>query len=155
VLRSALVLGCLLALVDGLSGHTIRGVPVAASVFLTAVHEAAMVAWVGGLAALLAVIGAAEDRSSLVARFGRVAALAIAVLVVSGATLALVHLRAPADLLLTSYGLVLAIKLVAVALALWFAWSGLRTLRSGRPELLAMGGVLALAALVASLPPPR
>jgi copper transport protein len=152
---SVLVLGTLLAGVDGLSGHTIRGLPLALSVLLTAVHVASMVAWVGGFIALLAVIGAEPDRAALVKRFGRVAAASVAVLVVSGGLLALAHLTAPADLLSTSYGLTLAIKLVAVGAALWLAWTGLRALRSGRPELLTLAGVLALAALLASLPPPR
>jgi len=77
------------------------------------------------------------------------------VLILSGGLLALAHLGVPADLMLTSYGLTLSIKLVAVAVALWLAWTGLRRLRSGRPELLALAGVLALAAVLASLPPPR
>jgi len=152
---SVLVVGGLLAVADGFSGHTIRGLPVAASDLLTAVHEAATVVWVGGFAALLAVIGSPADRPALIGRFGRLAAASVAVLILSGGVLALVHLRAPADLLLNAYGLTLAIKLVAVAVALWFAWTALRSLRPARPELLALIGVLALAALLASLPPPR
>ena len=80
-----------------------------------------MVIWVGGFAALLAVIGSARDRRALVVRFGRVAAASVAVLILSGGVLALVHLRTPADLLLSSYGVVLAVKLVAVVVALWLA----------------------------------
>ncbi|MDQ6918269.1 MAG: copper resistance protein CopC/CopD [Candidatus Dormibacteraeota bacterium] len=152
---SVVVVGALLALVDGLAGHTVAGLPVAAGVLLTAVHVAAMVVWVGGLAALLAVIGEAPDRQGLVVRFGRAAATCVAVLILGGGLLALAHLRSPADLMLSSYGLVLSFKLVAVAAAFWLAWRGLRRLRSGRPELLALGGVVALAALLASLPPPR
>jgi copper transport protein len=152
---SVLVLGALLAGVDGFSGHTIRGLPLAVSVLLTAIHEASMVVWVGGFAALLAVIGTGSDRRALVQRFGRFAAAAVAVLILSGGALALLHLKAPADLLFSAYGLTLTIKLLVVALALWLAWTGLRALRFGRPELLSLAGVLALAALLASLPPPR
>jgi copper transport protein len=154
-LSSVLVLGALLAGVDGLSGHTIRGVPAVASVVLTAVHVGSMVVWVGGVLALVAVLGSAPDRAALVARFGRLAAIAVGLLVLSGALLALVHLRAPADLLFSAYGLTLTVKAAAVAVALGLAWTGLRALRSGRPELLTLAGVLALAALLASLPPPR
>jgi copper transport protein len=150
-----LVLGALLACVDGLSGHTIRGLPIAAGAVLTAIHEASMVVWVGGLVALLAVIGGAPDRRALVRRFGRVAAVSVGLLIASGGVLALVHLRDPADLLFSAYGLTLALKTLAVAVALGLAWRGLRAYRSGRPELLALAGVLALAALLASLPPPR
>jgi copper transport protein len=154
-ISSVLVLGVLLAGVDGLSGHTIRGLPLAASASLTAVHEASMVVWVGGFIGLLAVIGTTPDKRSLAGRFGRVAAVSVVVLILSGGLLALAHLAAPADLMLTSYGLTLSIKLVAVGAALGLAWTGLRRLRSGRPELLALAGVLALAAVLASLPPPR
>ena len=152
---SVLVIGALLAGVDGLSGHTIRGLPTAAGALLTAVHEASMVVWVGGFIGLLAVIGATPDKRALAGRFGRLAAASVVVLILSGGLLALAHLGAPADLMLTSYGLVLSTKLVAVAAALWLAWTGLRRLRSGSPELLALAGVLALAAVLASLPPAR
>jgi len=152
---SVLVVGALLAGVDGLSGHTIRGLPPAAGVALTAVHDGAMVVWVGGFAALLAAVGAAPDRRALVSRFGRLAAASVAVLIVSGGLLALAHLRAPADLLLSAYGLTLAAKVVAVAVALWLAWAALRSFRPARQELLTLVAVLALAALLASLPPPR
>ena len=154
-ISAVLVLGALLAGVDGLTGHSIRGLPLAAGALLTAVHEASMVVWVGGLVALLAVIGGAPDRRALVERFGRLAAVSVGLLVVSGGVLALVHLRSPADLVFSAYGLTLAIKSLAVAVALGLAWTGLRALRSGRPELLTLAGVLALAALLASLPPPR
>jgi copper transport protein len=152
---SVLVLGVLLAAVDGLSGHTIRGLPAAAGVVLTAVHEGSMVVWVGGFAALLAVVGAAPDRRALVKRFGRLAAVSVGALILSGGLLALAHLKAPADLALSAYGLTLAIKVLAVGVALGLAWATLRSRRPGRPELLALIGVLALAALLASLPPPR
>lgn len=152
---SLLVLGALLAGIDGLSGHTIRGLPRAAGALLTAIHEASMVVWVGGFIGLLAVIGATADKGALAARFGRVAVVSVAVLILSGGLLALAHLGAPADLMLTAYGLTLSIKLLAVGTALWLAWTGLRRLRSGRPELLALAGVLALAAVLASLPPPH
>ena len=144
-------LGAALALVDGLAGHTIRGFPDLAAYLLTAVHVAAMGLWAGGLFSLLAV----ENRRPLVARFGRLAAASVAVLVLSGALLALLHLRSPADLAFTPYGFTLAVKLLAVAAALGGAWFGLRASRTGAPEAVGLGGVLALAALLASLPPPR
>jgi copper transport protein len=152
---SVLVLGAVLAAVDGLSGHTIPGLPVAAGVALIAVHEGSMVVWVGGLAGLLAVAGAAPDKGDLLRRSGRVAAASVVLLILSGGILALLHLKAPGDLLLSAYGLTLAIKLAAVAVALWFAWTAFRSRRPARPELFAMAGVLALAALLAALPPPR
>jgi copper transport protein len=148
---SLLGLGVGMALVDGLAGHTVRGFPDLVAYLLTAVHEGAMALWVGGFFALLSV----ENRRPLLTRFGRLAALSVAVLVLSGALLALLHLRAPADLLFSPYGFTLAVKLLAVGVALGGAWFGLRSARTGTPEVVALGGVLALAALLASLPPPR
>ncbi len=150
-----LALGAALAGVDGLAGHTIAGVPQVAAYLLTAVHVAAMAAWLGGFAGLLATVGAAGDRRALLARFGRYAAVSVAFLLLSGALLAVVHLRGPSDLLFSAYGLTLAIKVAAVAVALVAAWLGLRHRRSGRPEAVALAGVLALAAVLSSLPPPR
>lgn len=152
---SVLALGAALALVDGLAGHTIRGLPAPVAYLLTAVHVASMAAWVGGFAGLLVTLPGVRGRGALLARFGRFAGTAVAVLVVSGGLLALVHLRSPADLAFSAYGLTLAIKVLAVAAALAAAWFGLRRLRSGRPEALALAGVVALASLLASLPPPR
>jgi putative copper export protein len=85
-----------------------------------------------------------------VAAFGRVALGALAVLVLSGAAIALAHLRSPADLAGSAYGVVLVAKVVAVAAAAAIAGLGTRRL-----EAAALAGVLALAGLLVSLPPPR
>ena len=150
--RSVLVLGCGLALVDGLQGHTIGGAPAPAAYLLTAIHVAAMALWAGGVAAMLVTL---PESGRLVARFGRFAGISVAVLIGSGALLALLHLRGPADLVGTAYGGVLALKLVAVGAALVAAALGIRRSRSGFPEAIALIGVLGLAGLLASLPPPR
>lgn len=150
-----LAVGAGVVLVDGLGGHTIPGLAGGAGWLLTTVHEGSMVVWVGGLAALLVVMSASADRRRLVAAFGRFALPGAAVAVASGALLALAHLRNPADLAFSAFGLVLALKVVAVAVALAAAGLGLRRARSGRMEAVALAGVLALAGLLASLPPPR
>jgi copper transport protein len=152
---AVLVLGAALAGVDGLAGHTIRGQPAVYAYLLTAVHVASMALWVGGFAALLAVLPGSPDRRPLVGRFGRYLLYPLAALLLSGTALALVHLQSPGDLLFSSYGLTLAIKLVAVAAALLAARLGVRRIRSGRPEAVALAGIVALASLLASLPPPR
>jgi putative copper export protein len=72
------------------------------------------------------------------------------VLAVSGAAMALAHLRGPGDLLGTAYGSVLAVKVLAVGAAATIAGLGARRL-----EAAALAGVLALAGLLVSLPPPR
>ncbi|HEY4026662.1 MAG TPA: copper resistance protein CopC [Candidatus Dormibacteraeota bacterium] len=138
-----LALGAGVALADGLAGHRIAGLPDAAALALGAVHEAAMAVWVGGLAAVL-VTGAGA------ARFRRVALSAFGVLVLSGAALALAHLRTPGDLAATTYGGVLSVKVAAVG-----ATAVIAGLASRRLEAAALAGTLALAGLLVSLPPPR
>jgi copper transport protein len=135
--------GAALAIVDGAAGHRIAGAPDVAAVALIAVHEAATAVWLGGLAAVLAGVGGA-------ARFAPVALGCLGVLVVSGAGMAVAHLGGPADLSGSPYGLVLVAKVVAVGVAVAAA-----VLKVRRFEATALAGVLALAALLSSLPPPR
>lgn len=138
-----LVVGAAIVFADGLAGHRIVGVPDVAAFALGAVHEGAMAVWVGGLVALLVVREGAR-------RFGAVALACFLTLVVSGALLAVVHLRGPGDLFTSAYATVLALKLATAAAAVAIALLGARSL-----EAIALGGVLALAALLVSLPPPR
>jgi putative copper export protein len=102
-----------------------------------------MAVWLGGVAAVVAGVSGA-------ARFAPVALGCLATLAVSGAAIALAHLTTPADLVATPYGLVLAAKVAAVAITVAAA-----ALRTRRFEALSIAAVLALAALLTSLPPPR
>src|SRR5207302_10086656 len=111
-------------------------------VVLEGMHEATMVVWAGGIAAWLVTRAGA-------ARFLRVAVLSLSVLVPSGVALAFAHLRGPSDLVSTSYGEVLAVKVVVVGAALALALAGVR-----RAEALAVAAVLALAALLMNVAPP-
>jgi putative copper resistance protein D len=138
-----LVLGGALLFADGLAGHRMAGVPDLAAFALEAVHEGAMAVWVGGLLALLVVREGGR-------RFGAVALACFLTLAASGALLVGAHLRGPGDLFTSAYAAVLALKVAAVAAALAIALLGARRL-----EALALGGVLVLAALLVSLPPPR
>ncbi|HXI96939.1 MAG TPA: CopD family protein, partial [Candidatus Acidoferrum sp.] len=108
---------------------------------LNASHVAAMGMWLGGLAAFaIAPSGG----------FGRVAAWSAALVVASGAALALLHFSSPLELMTTAYGISLLIKLPLVAIALFLAWRARR-----RWELAALFAVIAAASVVVSLPPPR
>jgi copper transport protein len=138
-----LIVGAAIAFADGLAGHRITGLPAVAAFGLGAVHELAMAVWVGGLLALVAV-------QEGFARFRLVAVGCLLTLVATGALLALAHLKSPADLAGAAYGFVLSAKVVAVGALILIAWWGAR-----RVEALALAGVLALAALLVSLPPPR
>jgi copper transport protein len=141
-LAAILGLGAGVVLADQLSGHRLADAPAPAGILLEAMHEGAMVVWAGGIAAWLVTRAGG-------ARFRGVAALSLSVLVPSGVALAFAHLRGLGDLVSTSYGEALAVKVVVVAAALAVAAVGRR-----RAEALAVAAVLALAALLMSLPPP-
>jgi copper transport protein len=134
-------LGLALALVDATAAHAIPALPQPLGLLLNAVHVFAMGTWVGGLAAFaLAPAGG----------FGRVAAWSAALLVLSGVALALLHLGQWRDLMVTGYGEGLIVKVPLVGIALYMARLGRR-----RWELGALAAVLAAAAIIVSLPPPR
>ncbi|HEV1999418.1 MAG TPA: CopD family protein, partial [Xanthobacteraceae bacterium] len=134
-------LGIALAIVDATAAHATPALPQPLGLALNALHVSAMGVWVGGLAAFLL---------SPSRRFGRVAAWSTGLLVASGAALALLHFSNPLGTMTTAYGGVLLVKLPLVAVALWLASRGRR-----RWELGALMTVLAVAALLVSLPPPR
>ena len=135
-----LFLGAVMALIDGATAHAIPGLP-GAGLLLNAVHVAAMGLWVGGLVAFLY----APDR-----RFTSYAVGAFAVSVGSGLLLALAHLGFPPALLSSDYGWALAIKVAVVATALAMAALGRRRIEFG-----VVAVILAAAAVLVSLPPPR
>jgi copper transport protein len=133
-------LGVALAFVDSTAAHATPALPQANSA-LTVVHLSAMGMWVGGVAGYAIAPTAA---------FGRAASWSAGLLVVSGAALALLHFAQPLELVTTLYGGALLLKLPLVAVAIWLAWRARR-----RGELVALMAVLAAAALLVSLPPPR
>ena len=134
-------LGLALAIVDATAAHAIPSLPQPLGLVLNAVHVFAMGTWVGGLAAFaIAPAGG----------FGRVAAWSAALLVLTGVALALLHFGQLRDLTGTAYGEGLLIKVPLVAVALYMARLG-----RGRWELGALAAVLAAAAIIVSLPPPR
>jgi copper transport protein len=133
-----LVLGAVVALLDGAGAHAIPGWP-GAGQLLVAVHVGAMGLWVGGIAAFVQ----APDR-----RFGRYALACFGAAVVTGLALALVHTDLGAALLSTDYGRVVLLKVVIVGAAVAAVLLGRR-----RSELALAAVVIGAAALVAALPP--
>ncbi|HVS49320.1 MAG TPA: copper resistance protein CopC [Candidatus Dormibacteraeota bacterium] len=134
-------LGVALALVDATAAHGTPALPQPMGLLLNALHVSAMGVWVGGLAAFaIAPSGG----------FGRVAAWSAGLLIVSGAALALLHFANPLQVMTTAYGEILLVKLPLVGAALYLAWRARR-----RWELAALVAVLAVAAVLVSLPPPR
>ena len=134
-------LGVALALVDATAAHATPALPQPLGLALNALHVSAMAMWFGGLAAFLV---------APVGRFGRVALLSTGLLIASGAALALLHFSNPLQTMSTAYGGILMVKLLLVAPALYLAWRARR-----RGELAALTAVLAVAAVLISLPPPR
>jgi putative copper export protein len=132
--------GAAIALVDGASAHAIAGLP-GVGQMLVAIHVGAIGLWVGGLAAFLI----APDR-----RFGRYAATLFGIAVVTGLALAAAHVGLSTALMTSEYGLALMTKVLVVGGVVSFA-----LLRRRRLEFGSLLAVLAIAALLASLPPPR
>jgi putative copper export protein len=135
-----LVIGGVVALLDGLSAHAISGLP-GAGQMLVAIHVSAMGLWAGGLAAFVK----APDR-----RFGRYAAAAFATAAATGLLLAIAHTASFTTLMTTEYGWVLLLKVAIIGAALVAI-----VLRRRRLELSSAAAVIAAAALLAALPPSR
>lgn len=119
------------SLTAGLNGHA-RALPRSAvGVTSVALHLMAVAVWVGGLGVLVgAGFGAwrrldRDDRVRfaplLLRRFGRVAFVAVAVVVVTGVANAVLDLAHPSDLWATAYGQVVTAKVVLLAAALGLA----------------------------------
>ncbi|MBM7807724.1 copper transport protein [Geodermatophilus bullaregiensis] len=103
-------------------GHPVAGpLPVFATA-VTAVHVAAMVLWLGGLAALLAGLvrpGAqAGELAGALPRWSRLASGSVAALVVTGVVQSVREVGSPTALVSTTYGWVLLAKLALVLLLL-------------------------------------
>lgn len=135
-----LAIGGVLALLDGASAHAIPDLP-GAGQLLVAVHVGAMGSWVGGLFGFVL----APDR-----RFGRYAGWSLGVAVVSGLLLGLAHTGSGAGLVATEYGRVLLVKGLLVAAAVLMIF-----LRRQRLEVGFVVAVVAAAAVLGALPPPR
>jgi copper transport protein len=108
-----------------LSGHTTESSPRAVAYPADVVHVLAAAAWLGGLLLLSVVLVARRDGDAVatgrvVARFSRVATIAVLVVATAGIALALVEVRTVDALTSTRYGWVLVAK-VAVALVIGLA----------------------------------
>lgn len=112
----------LAALSFALFGHAATAPPRWLTAPAVALHAAAFLFWIGALPGLAE--RAARPGGALVPtlrRFSAIAVPLVGLVVLSGATLAVVQLRAPAALVETAYGRLLLAKLAAVALLLGLA----------------------------------
>ncbi|WUM77654.1 copper resistance protein CopC/CopD [Streptomyces sp. NBC_00328] len=122
--RGVLVLGALfslaLAVTWAASEHASAGIQVPAAMVSSVLHLLAMAVWLGGLAALLAALHrpAGPVPPAVVTRFSRLALASVAVLAVTGVYQSWRGLGSWDALTSTSYGRLLAVKVVLVALLL-------------------------------------
>jgi copper transport protein len=100
-------------------GHPVAGPWPVLAVAVASVHAAGMAVWLGGLAALLAVLlrpgVQASDLAEVLTPWSRIAFAAVAALVVTGTVQAVREVASPTALFATTYGWVLVAKLVLVA----------------------------------------
>ena len=138
------------ALSFSVSGHALSA-PGSVAPVLTALHAGAVIFWPGGLPALA--VGLREEgRLALLQRFSVLALPVVAVLIGSGAGLALIHRDAP-DLLTSDWARLLAVKLalvaVMLALALWHRFRSMPQLaQGGNPPLRRSIGAEAVLGLI-------
>lgn len=150
-----LLLALAAALPPALAGHAASS---QGTVAVTAVglHVLGVVLWAGGLVALaLARRVSVTAASTAAGRFSRLAGVLVLVVGGSGVMLALTRLSSPAQVLQTSYGVLVLIKLVAflglVTVGAWHRRSTLPALAAGRSGAflrLATGEVVLFAATI-------
>ncbi len=157
------------ALVHVAAGHAGAGSTWPVKVVSQWVHVVAVGVWLGGLAALLVGVRGepAEEKSRAVKRFSTVAGVALFVVFGTGVARALNELPTWGDLVGSSYGVVILIKVAMIAVlgvlgainryrnvpAARSSLTGLR--KVSRAELGVAGVVLLAAGLLASLTPPQ
>jgi copper transport protein len=142
------------------SGHAADASPQQLTRAAVFVHGVSLAFWLGTLVPLAATL-----RTGALARFSRLAPLPVALIVASGATLAVVQLGSPSALWLTAYGRIFAAKialvLVLLAVAAWNRYrltpsrdvAALR--RTIAIEVVLAGLILGVVATWRFTPPPR
>jgi copper transport protein len=156
---AVVAVGGVLVVVDASAAHRLSGVPAALSLAVVAAHVAAMAVWIGGVAAFAWLLRDAPraERSGAARAFAPLALGGVVLLAASGLALALAHVPSPHDLLASAYGRLVVAKsaVAAAALAIGLLAARRAVARAALVELALLAGVLALAALLVSLPPPR
>lgn len=165
--RPGIAAACALAAVatTGALGHTAGGAP-GWSIPLKSLHVAAASIWLGGLLILVAGLPGAEEFRGVAHRVSSLALGAVIVIALTGILQTLLILPAAADLVRSTYGLLVLGKAVGLAALVVFGFrnrfgllpalpeaSG-RLRGSVRLETLLMGAVILLAGFLAYVPPP-
>jgi copper transport protein len=108
------VYGLVLLCVVAAGGHAVTGRDVAVGFFATLIHLAAMAIWVGGIVAIVVVVGRRELWSAA-SRFSPIALGSVVALAITGSINAWRQLDGIASITDSSYGRWLMVKLVLVA----------------------------------------
>lgn len=132
------VLAVGLALTWAAAEHASAGIQVPVAMTSAVLHVLSMAVWLGGLAALLSLLHRASSQlpPAVVARFSRLAFGCVTVLVVTGVYQSWRGLGSWSEITGTTYGHLLVLKLIAVALLLTAArlsrrWTGRLTAATG------------------------
>ena len=140
--RIMLVIALLGMLTPGVTGHASSSASHEVAVTTVALHVAAASLWVGGLAAILVLLG--RRRELLVTalpRFSTLAGACLAVVTVSGVLTAQVRLGSWAALFFTGYGALVIAKAVALVLLGGLGLLTRRRMAAGRIPVLRWAGV--------------
>lgn len=159
---AVLSLGIAVALIDGEAAHAVGARPAWVGFGANVLHESAMGWWIGAVLGVLGIWrlpGVVPRRAEVTFAAARFAAPSVAILVLSGTVMAVQHLAGLRDLVATWYGRMLAGKLVVLAIAVTLAWAAAAAPVERRSlwwmrEATVLFGLLALAGLLVSLPPP-
>ena len=140
--RIVLVIALLGMLTPGVTGHASSSASHEVAVTTVALHVAAASLWVGGLAAILVLLG--RRRELLVTalpRFSTLAGACLAVVTVSGVLTAQVRLGSWAALFFTGYGALVIAKAAALVLLGGLGLLTRRRMAAGRIPVLRWAGV--------------
>jgi cytochrome c oxidase assembly factor CtaG/putative copper export protein len=162
-----LIVGLVATLPPALAGHAATAGGLVSSTAVT-MHVLGVVLWAGGLVALLLARKISVSAISVaVARFSRLAGVLVLVVGGSGIVTALTALSTPAQVIQSSYGVLVLIKLVAflglATVGVWHRRSTLPALAAGRPstflrlatvEVVLFGATVGMAVALSRTPTP-
>ncbi len=141
-LRIVLVVALLGMLTPGVTGHASSSAGHQVAVTTVALHVATASLWVGGLGAVLVLLGGRRRLlQSVVPRYSTLAGFCLATVTVSGVLTAQVRLGSWAALFLTGYGALVIAKAVALVLLGVLGLLTRRRMAAGRLPVLRWAGV--------------
>ena len=140
--RIVLVIALLGMLTPGVTGHASSSASHEVAVTTVALHVAAASLWVGGLGALVVLLGRRRELLAVaLPRFSTLAGACLAVVTVSGVLTAQVRLGSWAALFLTGYGALVIAKVGALVLLGGLGLLTRRRMAAGRMPVLRWAGI--------------